>query len=148
MDHPRVAKVLDAGTTDTGRHYFVMELVHGIPITDYCDRTQLTLAERLELFICVCQAIQHAHQKGIIHRDIKPSNVLVTLHDGRPVTKVIDFGLAKATDQRLTERTLFTQFGEVIGTLEYMSPEQAEMGPSTSTPGVTSIRWAWSFMSC
>ena len=128
MDHPGIAKVLDAGTTDTGRHYFVMELVHGIPITDYCDRTQLTLAERLELFICVCQAIQHAHQKGIIHRDIKPSNVLVTLHDGRPVTKVIDFGLAKAIDQRLTERTLFTQFGEVIGTLEYMSPEQAEMG--------------------
>jgi eukaryotic-like serine/threonine-protein kinase len=128
MDHPGIAKVLDAGTTDTGRHYFVMELVHGIPITDYCDRTQLSLAERLELFICVCQAIQHAHQKGIIHRDIKPSNVLVTLHDGRPVPKVIDFGLAKAIDQRLTERTLFTQFGEVIGTLEYMSPEQAEMG--------------------
>ena len=128
MDHPGIAKVLDAGTTDTGRHYFVMELVHGIPITDYCDRNQLSLAERLELFICVCQAIQHAHQKGIIHRDIKPSNVLVTLHDGRPVPKVIDFGLAKAIDQRLTERTLFTQFGEVIGTLEYMSPEQAEMG--------------------
>ena len=128
MDHPGIAKVLDAGTTDTGRHYFVMELVHGIPITDYCDRNQLSLAERLELFICVCQAIQHAHQKGIIHRDIKPSNVLVTLHDGRPVPKVIDFGLAKAIDQRLTERTLFTQFGEVIGTLEYMSPEQAEIG--------------------
>ena len=128
MDHPGIAKVLDAGTTDTGRHYFVMELVHGIPITDYCDRNQLSLAERLELFICVCHAIQHAHQKGIIHRDIKPSNVLVTLHDGRPVPKVIDFGLAKAIDQRLTERTLFTQFGEVIGTLEYMSPEQAEMG--------------------
>ena len=128
MNHPGIAKVLDAGTTDTGRHYFVMELVHGIPITDYCDRNQLSLAERLELFICVCQAIQHAHQKGIIHRDIKPSNVLVTLHDGRPVPKVIDFGLAKAIDQRLTERTLFTQFGEVIGTLEYMSPEQAEMG--------------------
>src|SRR5271165_4237766 len=128
MDHPGIAKVLDAGTTDTGRHYFVMELVHGIPITDYCDRTELSLAERLELFICVCQAIQHAHQKGIIHRDIKPSNVLVTLHDGRSVPKVIDFGLAKAIDQRLTERTLFTQFGEVIGTLEYMSPEQAEMG--------------------
>ncbi len=128
MDHPGIAKVLDAGTTDTGRHYFVMELVHGIPITEYCDRNQLSLAERLELFMCVCHAIQHAHQKGIIHRDIKPSNVLVTLHDGRPVPKVIDFGLAKAIDQRLTERTLFTQFGEVIGTLEYMSPEQAEMG--------------------
>jgi serine/threonine protein kinase/tetratricopeptide (TPR) repeat protein len=128
MDHPGIAKVLDAGTTDTGRHYFVMELVHGIPITEYCDRNQLSLAERLELFMCVCHAIQHAHQKGIIHRDIKPSNVLVTLHDGRPVPKVIDFGLAKAIDQRLTERTLCTQFGEVIGTLEYMSPEQAELG--------------------
>jgi non-specific serine/threonine protein kinase/serine/threonine-protein kinase len=128
MDHPHIAKVLDAGVTDTGRHYFVMELIHGIPITDYCDQNQLTPDERLELFIRVCQTVQHAHQKGIIHRDIKPSNVLVTLHDGRPVPKVIDFGLAKAIDQRLTERTLFTQFGEVVGTLEYMSPEQAELG--------------------
>jgi tetratricopeptide (TPR) repeat protein len=128
MDHPGIARVLDAGTTDTDRHYFVMELVHGIPITDYCDRNQLSLAERLELFIRVCQAIQHAHQKGIIHRDIKPSNVLVTVNDGRPVPKVIDFGLAKAIEGRLTERTMFTQFGDVIGTLEYMSPEQAEMG--------------------
>jgi serine/threonine protein kinase len=111
-----------------GRPYFVMELVRGVPITDYCDRNQLTPKERLELFVPVCNAIQHAHLKGIIHRDIKPSNVLVTLYDGKPVAKVIDFGVAKATDQRLTERTMFTQFGQIIGTLEYMSPEQAEMG--------------------
>ena len=128
MDHQHIAKVLDAGATDTGRPYFVMELVRGVPITEYCDRNQLTPKERLELFVPVCNAIQHAHQKGIIHRDIKPSNVLVTLYDGKPVAKVIDFGVAKATDQRLTERTMFTQFGQIIGTLEYMSPEQAEMG--------------------
>ena len=128
MDHQHIAKVLDAGATDTGRPYFVMELVRGVPITEYCDRNQLTPKERLELFVPVCHAIQHAHQKGIIHRDIKPSNVLVTLYDGKPVAKVIDFGVAKATDQRLTERTMFTQFGQMIGTLEYMSPEQAEMG--------------------
>ena len=127
MDHPNIARVLDAGTTDTGRPYFVMELVHGVPITEYCDDNQLTPRERLELFVPVCQAIQHAHQKGIIHRDIKPSNVLVTLYDGKPVPKVIDFGVAKAIEQRLTERTLFTQFGQIVGTLEYMSPEQAEM---------------------
>jgi serine/threonine protein kinase len=128
MDHQHIAKVLDAGATDTGRPYFVMELVRGVPITEYCDRNHLTPKERLELFVPVCNAIQHAHQKGVIHRDIKPSNVLVTLYDGKPVAKVIDFGVAKATDQRLTERTMFTQFGQVIGTLEYMSPEQAEMG--------------------
>ncbi len=128
MDHQHIAKVLDAGATDTGRPYFVMELVRGVPITEYCDRNQLTPKERLELFVPVCNAIQHAHQKGIIHRDIKPSNVLVMIYDGKPVAKVIDFGVAKATDQRLTERTMFTQFGQVIGTLEYMSPEQAEMG--------------------
>ena len=104
-----------------------MELVHGVSITEYCDRNQLTTSERLELFVPVCQAIQHAHQNGIIHRDIKPSNVLVTLYDGKPVAKVIDFGVAKAIDQRLTERTMFTQFGSIVGTLEYMSPEQAEM---------------------
>ena len=127
MDHPHIAKVLDAGTTDSGRPYFVMELVNGIPITHYCDKARLNPRERLELFIPICQAIQHAHQKGIIHRDIKPSNVLVTLYDGRPVPKVIDFGIAKATAQRLTEKTMFTQFGSIIGTLEYMSPEQAEM---------------------
>ena len=128
MDHPHIARVFDAGATDAGRPFFVMELVKGVPITEYCDRNHLNPKERLELFIPVCQAIQHAHQKGIIHRDIKPSNVLVTLHDGKPVAKVIDFGVAKAIDQRLTEKTMFTEFGQVIGTLEYMSPEQAEMG--------------------
>jgi eukaryotic-like serine/threonine-protein kinase len=128
MDHPNIAKVLDAGTTNTGRPFFAMELVAGILITDYCDSNQLTTRERLELFIPVCQAIQHAHQKGIIHRDVKPSNLLVTLVDSRPAPKVIDFGVAKAIDQNLTEKTLFTQFGQIVGTLEYMSPEQAEMG--------------------
>ncbi len=127
MDHPNIAKVLDAGATETGRPYFVMELVRGIKITEYCDRNHLPTRERLALFIQVCQAIQHAHQKGIIHRDIKPSNILVTLHDGTPVPKVIDFGIAKATEQRLTEKTLFTAFTAFIGTPAYMSPEQAEM---------------------
>jgi WD40 repeat protein/serine/threonine protein kinase len=127
MDHTHIAKVFDAGTTDSGRPYFVMELVHGVPITQFCDDHQLTPRERLELFVPVCQAIQHAHQKGIIHRDIKPSNVLVTLYDDKPVPKVIDFGVAKAIEQRLTEKTLFTQFGVLVGTFEYMSPEQAEM---------------------
>ena len=127
MDHPNIARVLDAGTTDSGRPYFVMELVRGIPITDYCDQNQLTPRERLELFVPVCNAVQHAHQKGIIHRDIKPSNVLVTLHDGRPVVKVIDFGVAKALHQPLTETTIYTRFAQMIGTPLYMSPEQAEM---------------------
>ena len=127
MDHQNIAKVFDAGTTDTGRPYFVMELVHGVPLTSFCDDNRLTLRQRLELFIPVCHAIQHAHQKGIIHRDVKPSNVLVTMYDDRPVPKVIDFGIAKATDQQLTERTMFTQFGAMVGTFEYMSPEQAEM---------------------
>lgn len=127
MDHPNIARVLDAGTTASGRPFFVMELVHGVPITEYCDRNRLTPRERLQLFVPVCQAIQHAHQKGIIHRDVKASNVLVTHHDGVPVPKVIDFGVAKAIEQRLTERTLFTQFGAIVGTWEYMSPEQAEM---------------------
>src|SRR5215218_516527 len=127
MDHVNIARVLDAGTTNSGLPYFVMELVYGIPITRYCDDNHLTPRERLELFVPVCQAIQHAHQKGIIHRDIKPSNVMVTLYDGKPVPKVIDFGVAKATEQKLTERTLFTQYGTLVGTLEYMSPEQAEM---------------------
>jgi serine/threonine protein kinase/tetratricopeptide (TPR) repeat protein len=126
MDHPNIAKVLDAGATGSGQPFFVMELVKGVPITDYCDEARLTPRERLELFVPVCQAIQHAHQKGIIHRDVKPSNVLVTLVDGRPVPRVIDFGIAKATDQQLTERTLFTQHGAIVGTPEYMSPEQAE----------------------
>jgi eukaryotic-like serine/threonine-protein kinase len=127
MDHPNIARVYDAGTTGAARPYFVMELVHGVPITAYCDDNHLTVRERLELFMPVCKAIQHAHQKGIIHRDLKPSNVLVSLYDGQPVPKVIDFGVAKATEQRLTERTMFTQYGQIIGTLEYMSPEQAEM---------------------
>jgi serine/threonine protein kinase len=127
MDHPNIARVLDAGTTDSGRPYFVMELVHGVPITDYCDRNQLTPRERLELFVFVCQAVQHAHQKGIIHRDLKPSNVMVMLHDGEPVVKVIDFGVAKALHQHLTEKTIYTHFAQMIGTPLYMSPEQAEM---------------------
>src|SRR5262249_5483416 len=135
MDHPNIARVLDAGTLEAGgspsggtaRPYFVMELVKGVPITKFCDERRLTVRERLMLFVGVCQAVQHAHQKGIIHRDIKPSNVLVCLYDGQPVAKVIDFGVAKATGPKLTERTLFTEFGQVIGTLEYMSPEQAEL---------------------
>ena len=127
MDHPNIAKVLDAGTTDTGRPFFVMELVRGIRITEYSDKNNLTTRERLDLFIHVCQAIQHAHQKGIIHRDIKPSNILVTLHDGVPVPKVIDFGIAKATEGRLTDATVYTQLHQFIGTPAYMSPEQAEM---------------------
>jgi len=127
MDHPNIAKVLDAGTTDTGRPYFVMELVRCIRITDYCDQANLSTEGRLGLFIKVCQAIQHAHQKGIIHRDVKPSNILVTLHDGVPVPKVIDFGIAKATEGRLTDATVYTQLHQFIGTPAYMSPEQAEM---------------------
>src|SRR2546428_596102 len=127
MDHPNIAKVLEAGATDTGRPYFVMELVRGIKITDYCDQNNLSIRQRLDLFISVCQAIQHAHQKGIIHRDIKPSNILVTLHDGVPVPKVIDFGIAKATQGELTDKTVYTQLQEFIGTPAYMSPEQAEM---------------------
>jgi serine/threonine protein kinase/WD40 repeat protein len=127
MDHQNIARVLDAGTTENGLPYFVMELVHGVPITTFCDNNQLTPRQRLELFIPICHAIQHAHQKGIIHRDIKPSNVLVTMYDDKPVPKVIDFGVAKAVEQRLTEKTLFTQFGALVGTFEYMSPEQAEM---------------------
>jgi serine/threonine protein kinase len=126
MDHPSVAKVLDGGATDTGRPYFVMELVKGIPITDYCDKHQLTIPKRLELFSQVCQAVQHAHQKGLIHRDLKPSNVLVSTQDDRPVAKVIDFGVAKAMQARLTERTLFTEFQQLVGTPAYMSPEQAD----------------------
>jgi WD40 repeat protein/serine/threonine protein kinase len=125
MDHPHVAKVLDAGATETGRPYFVMELVHGFPITEHCDEHQFTTRERLELFVKVCDAVRHAHERGIIHRDIKPSNVMVTLRDGEAVPKVIDFGIAKATDQRRTERTVATEQGQLIGTPQYMSPEQA-----------------------
>jgi serine/threonine protein kinase len=127
MDHPNIARVFDGGETVSGRPYFVMELVRGVPITDLCDQNHLNVRQRLELFITVCQAVQHAHQKGIIHRDLKPSNVLVTLHDGTPVVKVIDFGIAKATGRQLTEKTLFTNFAQMIGTPLYMSPEQAEM---------------------
>jgi serine/threonine protein kinase len=127
MDHPNIAKVLDAGTTEGGRPFFVMELVKGVPITQYCDERKLTPRQRLELFVPVCQAIQHAHQKGVIHRDIKPSNVLVALYDDRPVPKVIDFGVAKAAGQTLTDKTLMTGFGAVVGTPEYMSPEQASL---------------------
>jgi len=127
MDHPNIAHVFDAGATETGRPYFVMELVRGISFTEYCNRNRLTTRERLDLFVPVCKAVHHAHQKGIIHRDLKPSNIMVTLHDGVPVPKVIDFGIAKATDQRLTEKTVFTRYAEMIGTPEYMSPEQAEM---------------------
>jgi serine/threonine protein kinase len=127
MDHPHIAHVFDGGTTASGRPYFVMELVKGIPITDYCDQSQLTVPERLGLFVSVCQAVQHAHQKGIIHRDLKPSNILVTLHDGTPVVKVIDFGVAKALGQQLTDKTLFTGFAQMVGTPLYMSPEQAAL---------------------
>jgi eukaryotic-like serine/threonine-protein kinase len=127
MDHSNIARVLDAGATDSGRPYFVMELVRGIPITEYCDQNNLPVHERIELFVLVCHAVQHAHQKGIIHRDLKPTNVLVTLHDGRAVPKVIDFGVSKATGQQLTDKTLFTAFAQMVGTPLYMSPEQAEM---------------------
>jgi serine/threonine protein kinase len=127
MDHPNIAKVLDAGATQTGRPFFVMELVRGVKITDYCDEQGLSTDERIGLFIHVCQAVQHAHQKGIIHRDLKPSNILVTINDGEAVPKVIDFGVAKATQGGLTDGTLFTKFEQMIGTPLYMSPEQAEM---------------------
>jgi serine/threonine protein kinase/tetratricopeptide (TPR) repeat protein len=127
MDHPNIARAIDAGVTDSGRPFFVMELVRGVPITDYCDQKNLAVHERLALFVDVCRAVQHAHQKGVIHRDIKPSNILVTLFDGRAVPKVIDFGVAKAIHQPLTHQTLFTRFAEMIGTPLYMSPEQAEM---------------------
>ncbi|MEP0847607.1 MAG: serine/threonine protein kinase [Phycisphaerae bacterium] len=127
MDHPHIARVLDAGATESGRPYFVMELVRGIRITEYCDSRKLDTRQRLELFMDVCHAVQHAHQKGIIHRDLKPSNILVTLHDSRAVPKVIDFGIAKATHQRLTDKTLFTEFRQLIGTPEYMSPDQADI---------------------
>ncbi len=126
MDHPNIAKVLDAGEAD-GRPYFVMELIKGVPITDYCDRARLSPRERLALFVPVCEAVQHAHQKGVVHRDLKPSNMLVALYDGRPVPKVIDFGIAKATGARLTDRSIYTEVGALIGTLEYMAPEQAEL---------------------
>ncbi len=127
MDHPNIARVLDAGATETGRPYFVMELVGGVRITEYCDQNELPTSSRLDLFIQVCRAVQHAHQKGIIHRDLKPSNILVTVNDGVGVPKVIDFGIAKATEGRLTDKTVHTQLHQFIGTPAYMSPEQAEL---------------------
>ena len=127
MDHPNIAKIFDGGVTDSGRPYFVMELVRGVPITDYCDEHRLSIGDRLDLFVLVCRAVQHAHQKGVIHRDLKPSNILVTLHDGVPVPKVIDFGIAKATGQSLTDKTVYTAFTQIVGTPLYMSPEQVEM---------------------
>src|SRR5262245_58861517 len=126
MDHPNIAKVHDGGMTDEGRPYFVMEYVKGMPITEYCDNSRLSIQDRLKLFVPVCQAVQHAHQKGVIHRDLKPNNILVCLYDGNPVPKVIDFGLAKAISQPLTENTLYTAHGLMVGTPLYMSPEQAE----------------------
>src|SRR5260370_33146608 len=137
MDHPNIARALDGGATEAGRPYFVMELVRGIPITDFCDQNNLPTTDRLQLFIKVCQAVQHAHQKGLIHRDLKPSNILVTLQDDRPVPKEIDFGVAKATQARLTEKTLFTRFNQWIGTPAYMSPEQA--GPGSPHVGTRSV---------
>ncbi len=127
MDHPNIAQVFDGGATSTGRPYFVMELVRGIPITEFCDQNLLSVVQRLVLFVDVCKAVQHAHQKGIIHRDLKPTNVMVTVHDDRQVVKVIDFGIAKAVGQQLTEKTLFTNFAQMIGTPPYMSPEQAQL---------------------
>ena len=152
MDHPNIARIYDAGIAGQ-RPFFVMELVKGTPITQYCDEHRLSPKQRLELFISVCAAIQHAHQKGIIHRDIKPSNVLVAPYDGRPVVKVIDFGVAKATAQQLTDKTMYTEFsGAIIGTLEYapMSPEQAELNKTrTSTsPHVTSTLWVCCSTNC
>ncbi|MDZ4852475.1 MAG: serine/threonine-protein kinase [Pirellulaceae bacterium] len=127
MDHPNIAKILDGGMTDSGRPYFVMEYVKGVPFTDYCNQARLSLKERLNLFIPVCQAVQHAHHKGIVHRDLKPSNILICLYDGHPIPKVIDFGLAKALNQSLTDRSIYTAHGMMVGTPTYMSPEQAEL---------------------
>src|SRR5581483_5566755 len=127
MDHPNIARIFDAGATPRGRPYFVMEYIEGLPITQFCDEAQLQVAQRLQLFLAVCRAVQHAHHKGVIHRDLKPSNVLVMEQDGTPVPKVIDFGIAKATDKWAIENTLLTEFGQMVGTPEYASPEQAEV---------------------
>src|SRR5215471_3496901 len=127
MDHPNIARIFDAGATGKGRPYFVMEYIEGVPITQYCDGKRMMVSERLDLFLVVCRAVQHAHHKGVIHRDLKPSNVLVKEQEGRPLPKVIDFGIAKATDRWAVETTLLTQFGQMVGTPEYASPEQAEL---------------------
>src|SRR5579864_8076712 len=127
MEHPNIARILDAGATPKGRPYFVMEYIEGVPITQYCDSKRMTIGQRLELFLAVCRAVQHAHLKGVIHRDLKPSNVLVMEQEGTPVPKVIDFGIAKATDQWAVENTLLTQFGQMVGTPEYASPQKAEV---------------------
>lgn len=148
MDHPAIAKVFDAGSTSQGSPYFVMEYVAGVPITAYCDNHQLTTRERLELFVHVCEGVQHAHQKAIIHRDLKPSNILVTEVDGHPAPKIIDFGVAKALSQRLTADTLFTRVGELVGTPQYMSPEQALSSGEDIARARMCIRWALFFTSC
>jgi serine/threonine-protein kinase len=148
MDHPNIAKIHDGGVTLSGRPYFVMELVKGVPITEFCDQNHLTPRQRLDLFIPVCQAVQHAHQKGIIHRDLKPSNILVVMHDTTPVSKVIDFGVAKALGQELTDKTLFTGFAQMIGTPLYMSPEQAGQSAWISIHAATSTPSACSCTSC
>jgi len=148
MDHPNIARVLDAGTTASGRPYFVMELVKGRPITEYCDKHRLTTRQRLALFIDVCQAVQHAHQKGIVHRDLKPSNVLVSVHDVTPFVKVIDFGIAKAIGGRLTDKTVYTTLAQMVGTPLYMSPEQAGLSDLDIDNAATCIRWACCFTSC
>jgi len=127
MDHPNITKLLDTGVTEGGRPFFVMELIIGLPITKYVEKRRLNLRQRVELFVQVCHAIQHAHQKGVIHRDIKPNNILVTEFDGEPITKVIDFGISKALEGNLTDKTMFTSYGNMLGTPDYMSPEQAEM---------------------
>src|SRR5215472_7184342 len=141
MDHPNIARIFDAGATAKGRPYFVMEYIEGIPITQYCDRERMTVSKRLELFLAVCRAVQHAHRKGVIHRDLKPSNVLVVEQEGTPIPKVIDFGIAKATDQWAVHNTLLTQFGQMVGTPEYASPEQAEVmtGAVNETSDVYSL---------
>ena len=150
MDHPNIARVLDAGMTEGGRPYFVMDLVKGVPISQYCDERKLTTKERLRLFVPVCHAVQHAHQKGIIHRDLKPTNVLVAEHDDHPMPKIIDFGVAKAVQGRLTDKTLFTEFGQVVGTFAYMSPEQGQAEPARHRyaqryllPGCAAVRVAY-----
>jgi serine/threonine-protein kinase len=148
MDHPHIARVLEAGATANGRPFFAMEFVEGEPITDFCNRHRLDVAARLKLFLDVCHGVQHAHQKGVIHRDLKPSNILVAENDGRATPKVIDFGVAKATGPSLTDKTLVTQLAELVGTPAYISPEQIELSVLASTPAPTSIPSASSSMSC